>query len=817
MFLHLKIVFKFVFLFSFAFVRFTNVSWAEPKHVYWSTWLSNQHLGTATDPAGSTILLKGLNTAGGSAAALHSDATIDDDVYDGDLIELGFFKLDDGSASSVAFKGVWTPLTAKTTIGQNSMIVTDLDDPKTYGTYTNPAGEFDFVTSFFDGFGSGEPATSVVSTYLDSTDATSSPTFQSDLGSSLTNNLTALDNASGSALLGIRFYDLSTAGDPPNPSADTAPSKVNGTSRYNTIMDAAWVWQARSNINEIRLALHDTDGSVNSSVVFEFDNTSAHSTNTSKVGTSDTRVENDDYVATVTYHDGSTALDLSNSGIGSTIVSGFDSTARIYGADNENVLTIHSAAENNGAEAFLHSGDYYNASGGTDSTDFTIIKTGAGTQVLSGNINLSDNNTTIESGYVLIEEGSLEFDAASGKTQVIEYLKGSGGTSSALILDNSGRADQTLVLGFARAHSAANATFDGNVTLQGSNTKNTIKVSTGTTANDYTNEQVLSGVISGGEVLVKDGVGILTLEGNNANTGGVEINNGTLKVGNSGNDADLGSGTVKINKGKLEVTAGDSISNTINGESVSVGSDPTRKSMVGGDGTIAALTVGKGTDEVDVLSPGQGISSSLSETANLSNQQVTLGTSTAAEAMGNLTITSLTLNNGAIFDWEISDFNSGANQASFNDEFDVLNFGTLNFGSGAVIDVNIFSVQSNGTAGAVANIGTHSNNNGILFLNGGSHSDINWGAGNTALSNSGWSSASDYFSVEEEAFNYYNGNLMGDWNVWYNGSGDFYLRYTAAPEPSTYIMITGLLMLPGFRMFRKFFKKAKPENCSTDS
>ena len=103
--LNIKFILKSVFLSLLVSVRIANFSWAEPKNVYWSTWLSNQHLGTATDPAGSTILLKGLNAAGGSAAALHADATIDDDVYDGDLIELGFFKLDDGSASSVAFKG----------------------------------------------------------------------------------------------------------------------------------------------------------------------------------------------------------------------------------------------------------------------------------------------------------------------------------------------------------------------------------------------------------------------------------------------------------------------------------------------------------------------------------------------------------------------------------------------------------------------------------------------------------------------------------------------------------------------------------------
>ena len=57
---------------------------------------------------------------------------------------------------------------------------------------------------------------------------------------------------------------------------------------------------------------------------------------------------------------------------------------------------------------------------------------------------------------------------------------------------------------------------------------------------------------------------------------------------------------------------------------------------------------------------------------------------------------------------------------------------------------------------------------------------------------------------------------MGDWNVWYNGAGDFYFDTLLAPEPSTYIMVTGLLMLPGFRMFRRFIKKAKPEESETE-
>ena len=771
-------------------------------NVLWSTY--DWYTTGATDPSSSTKILKGLNAAGGTSSSLYPDQAANE-IYDGDLIELGFFKLSDGTASTVAYKGEWTPLTTMTTIGHDAEFLDADSLPSTETSHDIPAGEFSFWTSFTTS--TNEPDNSANA--LSNPDGGDNYTINADQPASLATNVAALNTAagSGSPLLGIRFYDLSTGSEPSAPNADTAPQKgAAGTVRYNTIMDAAWVW---SDDSTITMLLNETDGSVNSSVTFEFDNTSAYSTNTSKIGTGDNQVVNDDYVATVTYQDGSTALNLSDAGIGSTIISGFDGSGDIYGANNANILTINSATGNDSAEAFLHSGNYYNASGGTASTDLTIIKTGGGTQVLTGNINLADSSSSNESAYVSIEGGSIEFDAASGKTQIVEYLKGSTGT---LILDNSGRADQTLELGFAQSHSAANATFSGAVTLQGSNTKNTIKVSTGTTSDDYKNEQVLSGVISGGEVLVKDGVGILTLEGNNANTGGVEINNGTLKVGNSGNNADVGSGTITINKGKFEVLAGDTIANQIVGGTVA-----TKKSVLGGDGTFSYTTsngivVGSGNNEIDVISPGQGIASSFTETSGLSNQQITLGTSSAAEAIGSLTITELLVNDGAIFDWEINDFSSSAGSG-----WDVLRFGSLAFDSDASASglINIFSVKNDGTAGAVSNMAVPAN--GVLFLDSidDDHGDINWG-GISGLSSGSWQQV-DWMGINDNGFSYHNDLYGGAWNVWYNGSGDFYLRYSAVPEPSTYIMVTGLLMLPGMRMFRRFMKKAKPDNSTAEA
>ena len=546
-------------------------------------------------------------------------------------------------------------------------------------------------------------------------------------------------------------------------------------------MADSWQWGDTTTGNtEIKINLHDRSnpGNVDSNLKFEFDTSDGNGFG-SKIGTGDNAVGTDDFAASITYHDGSSALNLSDAGIGSSVLSGLTGSATVYGANNANILTLNSSKGN----THTYAGNIYNASSGSDSTDLTMIKSGAGTQIITGNIKMADSTGSSESAFLTIAEGSLEFDAASGKTQIVEYLKGSG----TLILDNTGRSDQTLELGFAQSHTTSAATFTGAVTLQGSNTKNTIKVSSGTTAADYSKDQVMSGVISGGEVLVKDGMGRLTLEGNN----------GTLAVGNSGNNADLGSGTITINKGKLEVLSGDTLSNTISG-----GTAATKKSMIGGDGTVGSITIGSGSGEIDVLSPGQGISSSLTETTGLSKFQAGFGNGSADAAVGALTATNLSLQGGGVFDWELQDF-AGTTGGT---DYDVMNFTNLAFGAKSeTFTINILGLQSsNGAVGAPDNshTGSRLGNSSFKFLNNNNSSGISWTGG------SEWTSdeLNDYFVFNTNAVDYSTDDWDKGWSVYYEG-GDFYLQYTATPEPSTYIMVAGLFMLPGYRMIKRMKKK----------
>ena len=750
------------------------------------------HLGSSspinagdTNPS-SKQLLFGLDAAGTSLNEL-ANGSATGNVYDGDLIELGFFDTDatnNGSytpnESSDYFKGIWTPLTSKTTIGRD------------WSGTTVAEGEFYFRTKFqLDGGNANNSVnnyslSNIGSNALDNDylgDSSSNPNSHEDRLNALTAN----------TVLGIRFYDIDTSS-----SADGGgglTKATNGSTRYNTIMNPNWTWDGGEFIS-----LHTTNGSaIDSNMVFEFDNTSANGG--SKVGTSEATINsNTDFVATVTYFDGDETINVGDSGgIGSSVFSGFNGTGKLYGGQDANVVTLHAQSGNTGSSAYDFDGDFYRASSGTDSTDLTLIKSGTGDQILSGNIFLADSDNAAASGGLNLTAGNLILKPASGKSQTVEYITGAGG----LKLDNSGINNGTIVtLGFANQTSS---TFSGAIVLDGNGAagESTIKISKAKTdggfvATDFADKQVFSGAISengGAKKLVKEGTGILQLSGTNTFTGGVTIEDGTLSAGSAqalGNT----SNTVTITKGKLEIANGVTLNS---GYTINTGDS--EKTMIGGRGTLnKAVTIGSANSSnyVDVISVGDGISTSLSN--NTTNQQVSLGE--RANAIGTFTVSNtLTLEDGGVYDWEISDFTGSAGS-----DWDLLKFDTLNFDSSSdTFTINIMGLAANGTAGAMGGgdvWGSYQTTNGFKFMEA-----TGSGSGWTGSGNMGSAGLVSNISIESRGWSHYNSHHLNEWDVWYDGSGAFYLQYSAVPEPSTYMMVTGLLMVPGMSYVRRFRRR----------
>ena len=130
---------------------------------------------------------------------------------------------------------------------------------------------------------------------------------------------------------------------------------------------------------------------------------------------------------------------------------------------------------------------------------------------------------------------------------------------------------------------------------------------------------------------------------------------------------------------------------------------------------------------------------------------------------------------------------------------DRLKYDSLTYNASDTININIFSLGSDGNGGASKGDlwSDKMTTNGFKFMtwSGGAGSAWN-GAGTGELAN---------FNINALGWQHYN-HSVNSWTVYHN-SGSFYLQYSAVPEPSTYVMITGLLMVPGYNFVRRFRKK----------
>ena len=326
---------------------------------------------------------------------------------------------------------------------------------------------------------------------------------------------------------------------------------------------------------------------------------------------------------------------------------------------------------------------------------------------------------------------------------------------------------------------AGAATLDG-ITILGSNSNITIADAGESLALDgFSTFNIADGSnLSVNTILDYQGTGVLTKTGK-----------GVLSFGVNNSGSGPGINETYIAQGKIDL--GSSVTDWYGGI---LGGD-IGKTMVGGLGTIDdTLTVGSDNGEIDFISPGLGSASSFSSASSL--KQSPSGRSSGA--IGKFTTTTLNWNGGGVYDWEIKTFT--ADNSANHTKFDVLSVGTINFNDKAsdAYTVNIMSVSNDaGAVGAVTNPDQtwqdHLGTNGFKFLTASTVS------GMTETGNN----VSDFFNIRADDFYYTNNNWYGTWDVYRSGN-DFYLTYSVAPEPSTYVMISALfLFIGGNRSSRK--------------
>ena len=282
-------------------------------------------------------------------------------------------------------------------------------------------------------------------------------------------------------------------------------------------MSAGWTWPSAS--GTLDMTLHTDTASTNnldSNQRFEFDNTNYGTNNGSasvyaKKTTSDTAVSttaipghsNQPYLRRFCHNHylssehlpNSNNLDLSDSGgKGSMVVNGLTGTSTANfidggsGTSEEHQLTINTSTSN----AFSYAGGIAGAADGSSSTDLAILKTGAGSQTLTGAIKLADAASDgATSGFIYIKEGTIIAKPTSGGTQSIEYLSGDSGSTLTLDSTGAGASGKVIELGFANTSSAK--TFAGNINLAGNTGGVALDVGGGT---NFDTNQIISGSIT---------------------------------------------------------------------------------------------------------------------------------------------------------------------------------------------------------------------------------------------------------------------------------------------------------------------------------
>jgi fibronectin-binding autotransporter adhesin len=314
-----------------------------------------------------------------------------------------------------------------------------------------------------------------------------------------------------------------------------------------------------------------------------------------------------------------------------------------------------------------------------------LIKTGAGTQVLSGS-NTYTGATTINAGTLQIgagsTTGSLSTSSAITNNGTLVFNRSnavSQGTDFATVISGSGNVTQagagTLTLNGTNTYTGATTISAGTLQIGTGGTTGSLSASSAITNNGTLvfnrsddlsqGTQFSSAAITGTGSLVKNGTGALTLSVNNTFTGGVTLNAGTLNINSATALGNATVGTFVINGGTIDNTSVGTIT---------VGAKPL---TINGDFTFNgtnALSLGTGAT---TLGTAAGTSRTITVNANTLTIGGIIANGTTAnsiikEGAGTLTLTNtntftggLTINSGTAATGTIAGFGAAGNTVSF--------------------------------------------------------------------------------------------------------------------------------------------------------
>ncbi len=301
-----------------------------------------------------------------------------------------------------------------------------------------------------------------------------------------------------------------------------------------------------------------------------------------------------------------------------------------------------------------------------------------------------------------------------------------------------------------------------------------IRLSSGAslTINQTSNETyggIITGTNSGGNDggIVKMGSGTLTLTGENSYYGDTQIKAGTLIAdGSDCNYYQLGHGAVTIeNGGTLELKDTYLINSTV---TVQSGGKLTGYGNIGDGYMGAATTIQSG----GILSPGIA----------------------ACAPIGNLVFDHLTLQSGAIYEWNLQDPNGCAGTGW--DLVSISNYtATLHIDStttlGSQLTLKLISLNGSGVAGAASGLVEYHTYTWKIFDGGG-----------TAIAYANGSFDPTLFKIDSTGFLTGIGTGEGIFTLT-TDAYSIYLNFTPVPEPSTYALLALGLGTTGLAAWRK--------------